>query len=80
MITKNIEVCKKCNILDDIVNLSMKFDTTISDDGTNFYGDINKDYYLQEPYYENLRFFYWMKILVIWMRKNNLQYIKFRTI
>ena len=46
MITKNIEVCKKCNILDDIVNLPMKFDTNISDDGTNFYGDRNKDYYL----------------------------------
>ncbi|WP_297281358.1 peptidase domain-containing ABC transporter [uncultured Anaerococcus sp.] len=32
------EVCRKCNILDDIINLPMKFDTTISDDGTNFSG------------------------------------------
>jgi len=63
-------------MLDDIVNLPMKFDTNISDDGTNFYGDRNKDYYLQEPYYKNLRFFYSMKLLVTWMWKQNLQYTK----
>lgn len=33
-----IDVCKKCDILDDIINLPMKFETTISDDGTNFSG------------------------------------------
>lgn len=49
---------EKCNILDDIVTLPMKFDTTIFDDGTNFSGDRNKDYCLQELYYQKQRFFY----------------------